>query len=418
MRLNFELAWNNLSITSKKAPKLKKNNKKDINSQPKKILDNVFGRVKTGEALAILGGSGAGKTTLLNFLSKKTEIVNLEVQGEVTLNGQKADSIILNVISSYVMQDDILEATMTPTEILLFTAKLKLTNLTDEQIENRVHQMIQKLNLSNAKNTTIGNNLVRGVSGGERKRTSIGVELISDPQIVFLDEPTTGLDSYNAFEVVNNICQLAKKDNKLIIFTIHQPSSEIFSLLDKVCILADGKTIYFGPQDKSLNCFETIFKLPCKINYNPFEHFMEMTTLNCIFNEQVRDKYPELKVTEEDQDEVKFEAYSEHMSNLEYLFKENIEEFYNEENLLKGFSDESQEIFNEKRGSKGFCYQYLTLVGRNILVSQRDKRVLFFKIFQNVFTAVIQGLLFYNVCKLYKKIIFYLYLFYVLSLNI
>jgi len=395
--IQLEYSWKNIIVTAKRPFNGQPKSNKVKDGKPKKILDNVYGNVQTGEALAILGGSGAGKTTLLNLLSKKIVSTNLKINGEILLNNNSIDENLLSSISSYVMQDDILEATMTPTEILFFTAKLKLINLTDEQIENRVHQMIQKLNLFNAKNTTIGNNLARGVSGGERKRTSIGVELISDPLIVFLDEPTTGLDSYNAFEVVNNICKLAKKDNKLIIFTIHQPSSEIFGLLDKLCILADGKTIYFGPQDKCLSCFETIFKLPCKINYNPFEHFMEMTTLNCIFNEQVRDKYPDLKVTKEDQDETKFEAYSEHMSNLEYLFKENIKEFYNDENLLKGFSDKSLEIFDEKRGTKGFWYQYFSLVGRNILVSQRDKRVLFLKIFPNALISIIQGLLFYNV---------------------
>ncbi len=213
----FELAWNNLSIIPKNY--LNKNKVKHIDRKQdtkiKKILDNVYGNVKSGEALAILGGSGAGKTILLNFLSKKIESKNLKIEGEILLNNQKIEVDVLNSISSYVMQDDVLEATMTPKEILLFTAKLKLTNYTNQQIELRVNEMIQKLNLNNAKNTKIGDNLSRGVSGGERKRTSIGTELISDPQIVFLDEPTTGLDSYNAFEVVKNICKLSKEDNKL-----------------------------------------------------------------------------------------------------------------------------------------------------------------------------------------------------------
>ncbi len=265
---HLEYTWKDIVVAAKNPLNQKsKKNKVKPEIKPKLILDNVYGNVRSGEALAILGGSGAGKTTLLNFLSKKIETVNLKIEGDILLNNKKVDSEVLRSLSSYVMQDDILEATLTPVEILLFTARLKLTNLTNEEIERKVYNMIKKLNLENAKNTKIGNNVIRGVSGGERKRTSIGVELISDPHIIFLDEPTTGLDSFNAFEVINNICKLAKEDNKLIIFTIHQPSSEIFNLLDKVCILADGRNIYFGPQNKCLNCFDSLFKLPCKLNY-------------------------------------------------------------------------------------------------------------------------------------------------------
>jgi ABC-type multidrug transport system ATPase subunit len=390
----IELSWNNLSIIPTKVLSTKKNKSTTAH---KKILDNVYGKVQSGEALAILGGSGAGKTTLLNYLSKKIETGNLKIEGEVTLNNGKANSTILNSLSSYVMQDDILEATMTPVEILLFTAKLKLTNLSDEQIEERVKKMIKKLNLENAKYTKIGNNIIRGVSGGERKRTSIGVELISDPQIVFLDEPTTGLDSFNAFEVVNNICQLAKEDKKLIIFTIHQPSSEIFSLLDKVCILADGRTIYFGPQNKCLDCFDSILKLPCKLNYNPFEHFLEMTTLNCIFNPEVKKSYPKLKETEEDTDETKSQAYSDHMKNLSELFLEKRNNFYKQQSESNGLSEEMKEFIKHKQITRGFIYEFKRLFERNILVSQRNPQVLYFKIIQNIFTSILVSIIFQNV---------------------
>ena len=394
---NLEYSWKDIVVSAKKSLNNKSKDKKVSDTKPKLILNNVYGKVQSGEALAIIGGSGAGKTTLLNFLSKKIEAKNLKIEGEILLNNQKVDSLVLRSLSSYVMQDDILEATMSPVEILLFTAKLKLSNLSDKKIEERVEKMIKKLNLENAKNTKIGNNVIRGVSGGERKRTSIGVELISDPQIVFLDEPTTGLDSFNAFEVVNNLCRLAKDDNKLIIFTIHQPSSEIFSLLDKICILADGKTIYFGPQNKCLNSFDSLFKLPCKVNYNPFEHFMEMTTLNCIFNPQVNQSYPQLTVSEEDSDEAKFDAYSEHMTYLSDLFCQNRSEYYNPKNDVEGFSEDLQHIIQVKKEAKGFCYQYSALIGRNLIVSHRNKKVLFLKLFQNFFTSIIQALLYYNV---------------------
>lgn len=235
---DIEFSWKNIYVKPKKVAYSKKKSSKIINIaadiKKKFILENMNGKVTSGEALAILGSSGAGKTTLLNLLSKKIESRNLIIEGEILMNNVRIDGSSLNALSSYVRQDDILESTMTPIEILLFTAKLKLNNMTDIQIEKKVEDMVKKLNLQFAKNTKIGDELKRGISGGERKRTSIGVELISDPQIIFLDEPTTGLDSYNAYEVIENLCTLAREDNRLIIFTIHQPSSEVFNLLDKI----------------------------------------------------------------------------------------------------------------------------------------------------------------------------------------
>ena len=396
----IEYSWKNINVFPKKTKSSKVSDKSG-----KKILDNIFGKIKSGEALAILGGSGAGKTTLLNYLSKKSESKNLISQGETFLNNQKLNSDLLNSLSSYVMQDDILEATLSPIEILLFTAKLKINYLSEKEIETKVQDMIKKLNLENCKNTKIGNNFIRGVSGGERKRTSIGVELISDPQIVFLDEPTTGLDSYNAFDVVKNLCSLPKEYGKIVIFTIHQPSSEIFTLLDKICILADGRNIYFGPQANILNCFDSLFKLPCRENYNPFEHFMEMTTFNCIFNTIVRKSYPEIAIEEEDDDATKFEAFSEQMKRLSTIFEDNKSLFYQEEKEVFGFSDELKELVSFKQTSKGFCYEFSMLFGRNTMVSQRNTRILFFKIFQNLFTSLIQTFIYYHVILIFFKII-------------
>lgn len=154
------------------------------------------------------------------------------------------------------MQDDMLESSMTPKEILLFTAKLRLKGSLEE-IEERVDYLLGLLRIKKCQNTRIGNNLIRGVSGGERKRTSIACELLSDSKILFLDEPTTGLDSYNAYEVIHNMNILAKQ-NKIIIFTIHQPASEIFHLLDKICILSLGKTVFFGKTDRMYDYFKHV----------------------------------------------------------------------------------------------------------------------------------------------------------------
>jgi len=130
----------------------------------------------------------------------------------------------------YVQQDDILFQTMTVKESLVFAAKLKLPG-TPEEKEERVKQVLDDLRLTDCRDTHIGGPLVKGVSGGERKRTSIAVELVSNPSLLFLDEPTTGLDSFTATIICDIMSQLAKQ-GKTVISTIHQPNTDIFDTFD------------------------------------------------------------------------------------------------------------------------------------------------------------------------------------------
>jgi ABC-type multidrug transport system ATPase subunit len=410
------------------------NNNEIDNYSNKKMLKNISGQIYSGEALAIIGSSGAGKTTLLNFLSKTEKNKNLNYKGEIFINNQTATNEIMESISAYVKQDDILEASMTPLEVLLFTAKLKLANLTNEDIEIKVDDMINKLNLNNAKTIRIGNELIKGISGGERKRTSIALELIGDPNIIFLDEPTTGLDSFNAFEVVKNICELAKKDNKLIIFTIHNPQSEVFGLLDKLCILADGNTVFFGDTKDSLNCFEKIFHIPCPINYNPFEHFIEVTSLDSEFlkknnkkfykenkyynkndytnsnNDIDNDNEDQLNKTEFDFEFNNLEAYSLFMKILSEKFEKNKHIYNNnndsrnKDNILENENKNENEnnieldlydfTENKNKIKRCFFYEFKILFGRNIINSYRKKKILAIKLIQNFITSILQALLF------------------------
>jgi ABC-type glutathione transport system ATPase component/ABC-type multidrug transport system permease subunit len=383
----MELTWRDITIT---APIISKSKDKK-ETEETIILDKVSGKVKTGECLAIIGSSGAGKTTLLNYLSRKIESRTLKITGDVLLNGEAIENEKFNLISSYVMQDDILEATMTPLEILLFTAKLKL-NLTHEQIEEKVEKMIEDLHLKKCQNTKIGSVVERGVSGGERKRTSIGVELISDPKIIFLDEPTTGLDSYNAYEVIQLLRVLAQK-GKIIVFTIHQPSSEIFDLLDKLNILALGKTVYYGPSHKSLDCFEA-FNLKMPLNYNPFEHFMEMTNVSIIQNSEILKKYPELESIENFG-----HRHSTFISTLNQKYESLKTNYLTTTQEIKGLSSENAQLFRDKNYSKSFLYEFSMLFGRNILIVKRNPKVLAMKIVQSIITAVLLAILFTNVTK-------------------
>jgi ABC-type multidrug transport system ATPase subunit len=131
---------------------------------------------------------------------------------------------------------------LTPRESLRFAARLKLSTSFEDQ-DKRVEQLIKELGLEIASNTPVGSSMHKTISGGERKRTSIGVELITDPSIILLDEPTSGLDSFKALSIVKILRDQAKK-GKTIIATIHQPSSEAFQIFDRLILMADGLIVY------------------------------------------------------------------------------------------------------------------------------------------------------------------------------
>jgi ABC-type multidrug transport system ATPase subunit len=373
----FELRWENINMVFEDK-KTKEN---------KSILTNVSGSVKSGETLAILGASGAGKTTLLNHLSRKIESQTLKSTGSMLLNNEEINKNDFTSITSYVMQDDVLQPEMTPREILLFTAKLKI-NAPREVQEKKVAKMLKLLKIEKCQNTKIGDNLNRGVSGGERKRVSIAVELLSDSPIIFLDEPTTGLDSYNAYEVIATINNLAKDTNKIVIFTIHQPASEIFQLLDKICVLALGKTVFFGHKENLEPLFKKI-RLPIPHLYNPFEHIIEMTTINSIENSDVLEQYPKLLEIENKQ-----EKYKAYIDSITQIFAS---DFALEKSSFNQVNDEMRILMHSNKNITGFFYQLFNLVIRQLVVTIRNANILKIHILQNVFIGVILAIVFNNI---------------------
>lgn len=175
--------------------------------------------------------------------------------------------------SAYVQQDDILFQTMTVRECLEFSAKLKLKGDLQDKI-TRVDNLISELRLNKCQNTKIGGELIRGVSGGERKRTSIGVELITDPNLIFLDEPTTGLDSYTATSVIETLRDLTYS-GKTVVSTIHQPNSNIYQSFDRLMLMSLGKIIYFNEARLAVNYFSEL-GFVCPKFSNPADYFMHM----------------------------------------------------------------------------------------------------------------------------------------------
>jgi len=237
------------------------------------ILHDVSGKVKAGEFLAILGPTGCGKTTLLNILAGR---VKKGVTGEVLINGQKPNRTLRRQ-TAYVLQDDIFFTNLTVRETLTFTAYLKLPRaLSWKEKRQRVNEVVQELNIGKCADTIIGGPFARGVSGGERKRTNIGNELLANPSLILLDEPTSGLDSSTALSLIITLKELAKS-GRTVITTIHQPSSAMFQMFDNVLLLADGHIVYYGKASKVVPYFASL-GYPCTPHYNPADYMLELVT--------------------------------------------------------------------------------------------------------------------------------------------
>ncbi|KAJ2357551.1 hypothetical protein GGF43_001395, partial [Coemansia sp. RSA 2618] len=253
--------------------------KADKMSTTRTILNEITGELRGGETIAIIGSSGAGKTTLLNALSGR--IVGGQLSGQVLFYGAKRHPGSYKRVTSFVQQDDIMHPLLTVQETLTYAAKLRLPNkhYTAAQKSERVSTIIKQLRLSGVKDSRIGNANVRGVSGGERKRVSIGTELLTDPDLLFLDEPTSGLDSNSSQLVVELVKQIAREQQIGAMMTIHQPSARIFNTFDKVILLSQGHVVYFGPTASAIEYFASI-GYHCPMHENPADYFIDLMTLD------------------------------------------------------------------------------------------------------------------------------------------
>ncbi|TQD83469.1 hypothetical protein C1H46_030975 [Malus baccata] len=223
--------------------KLRMNNN-STNANTKVLLNGISGEAREGEIMAVLGASGSGKSTLIDALADR--IAKDSLKGSITLNGEALNSRLLKVISAYVMQDDLLFPMLTVEETLMFSAEFRLPRrLSQSKKKARVQALIDQLGLRNAANTVIGDEGHRGVSGGERRRVSIGIDIIHDPIVLFLDEPTSGLDSTSAYMVVKVLQRIAQSGS-IVVMSIHQPSYRILSLMDRLIFLSHGQTVYSG----------------------------------------------------------------------------------------------------------------------------------------------------------------------------
>ena len=206
----------------------------------------------SGKLFGIMGESGAGKSTLLELLNG-----NLKPQsGKVLLNGRDVHKEKLEGMIGYVPQDDLLIENLSVYENLYYAAKLSLGDYSDAQIQDIVAGTLQSLGLQEVKDLRVGSPLERYISGGQRKRLNIGLELIRKPSVLFVDEPTSGLSSRDSENIMDLLKELAL-EGKLVFVVIHQPSSTVFKMFDKFFILdTGGYPIYYGSPSDMIQYFK------------------------------------------------------------------------------------------------------------------------------------------------------------------
>ncbi|MBK6263662.1 ATP-binding cassette domain-containing protein [Marivirga sp. S37H4] len=207
-----------------------------------------------GQLVGIMGASGAGKTTLLNVLAG----IEKPSEGKILINGYdlNADHDELQGIIGYVAQDDLLIEELTVYQNLYYNAKLCFAHLNEDEIHKRVMDTLESLGLDQRKDLKVGSVLDKTISGGQRKRLNIALELIREPAVMFVDEPTSGLSSRDSENVIDLLKELTLK-GKLIFVVIHQPSSDIYKMFDKMVIMdTGGYQIFYGHPVEAVTYFK------------------------------------------------------------------------------------------------------------------------------------------------------------------
>ncbi|KAK7342633.1 hypothetical protein VNO80_25589 [Phaseolus coccineus] len=341
--------------------------------EEKVVLNGVTGMVQPGEILAMLGPSGSGKTTLLAALGGK---LGGKLYGSITYNG-KAFSNAMKRNTGFVTQDDVHYPHLTVTETLVFTALLRLPSSLSKK-EKIVHAkaVMAQLGLTKCKDNIIGGPLLRGVSGGEKKRVSIGQEMLINPSLLFLDEPTSGLDSTTAQRIVSILWELAN-GGRTVVMTIHQPSSRIYCMFHRVLLLSDGNLLYYGNGSEAMEYFTNIGYAPT-MALNPSDFLLDLA--NGVYTGQ----------SNEDQALNKNKLISAYRNYFDVKFKpvmQDIPDYAKSQGRFEGNG------FGEWPTS--WSQQFLVLLKRDV----KERKYASFsglRVFQVLVVALITGLLWYK----------------------
>lgn len=341
----------------------------------------------SGKLIGIMGGSGAGKSTLLNILNGS----NIPSSGEVLINGYNLhqDKKHLEGVIGFIPQDDLLIEELTVYQNLFYNSKLCFAGYDDAKINELVIKMLNDLGLIETKDLKVGNSLEQTISGGQRKRLNIALELIREPSILFVDEPTSGLSSRDSENIMDLLKELALK-GKLVFVVIHQPSSDIFKMFDKLLLLDNGGyPIYNGNPVESVIYFKTIIN---QVNANE----SECVTCGNVNPEQIFNII-EAKVLDENGNQTRNRRIPPKEWN----------EFYHSkliENADQSVGEKQHQIKNTFR-KPNFINQFKVFAKRNILSKLSDKQYLSI----NLLEAPLLAALLATLIKYYKNSNVYLF---------
>lgn len=330
------------------------------NKRTKQILNNIHGEFRSNELSALIGPSGSGKSSLLNVLSG---FRSKNVTGCLKINQSKASRNVIRRVSSYVMQDNKLHRFLTTHETMMFAALFKIRPKQNKEM--KIRDVLQSLGIEKKSDT-----LVKYLSGGEQKRLTIALELLDDPSILFLDEPTTGLDSSSSTQCIKLLRKLAL-EGKTIVCTIHSPSALLFAMFDHLYALADGNCIYQG-SSTNLVPFLNDLDLVCPEAFNPSDFLLEIATNDYgPLNEQLSGKI-------------------QNGNNHEYRTTTS-----KSENLPNG-----SEVIKSSTSSPfslPYSQQVQHLLHRSFIISTRDKTLILMRICIHVVIGVTFGAIYRNV---------------------
>ncbi|KAF7154116.1 hypothetical protein RHSIM_Rhsim01G0195700 [Rhododendron simsii] len=247
------------------------------------ILKSVSFVARSSEILAVVGPSGTGKSTLLRIISGRVRDQDFDPKS-ISLNGCAVTSPTqLKKKCGFVAQEDDLLPLLTVKETLMFSAKFRLKEMTSQEREERVEILMQELGLAHVADSFVGDreeedrNHIRGrISGGERKRVSIGVDMIHDPPILLLDEPTSGLDSTSALQVMELLSSMAILKQRTILVSIHQPSYRILQYITNLLILSRGSVVHNGSLESLEDAIVNKLGLKIPVQLNALEFSMEV----------------------------------------------------------------------------------------------------------------------------------------------